>query len=44
MSIKGQVVDTETAQEFMKQVLENTTSDELGNIVGELERDRKSVV
>lgn len=38
MSIKGQVVDTETAQEFMKQVLENTTLDELGDIVGELER------
>jgi hypothetical protein len=38
VSIKGQVVDTETAQEFMKQVLENATLRELGDIVGELER------
>jgi hypothetical protein len=38
VSVKGQVVDTETAQEFMKQVMENTTLEELGDIVGELER------
>lgn len=37
MSYKGQVVDTETAQEFMKQVLENATLNELGDIVSELE-------
>lgn len=37
MTYKGQVVDTETAQEFMKQVLENTTLNELGDIVSELE-------
>ena len=37
MTIKGQVVDTETAQEFMAQVLDRVTKSELGDIVGELE-------
>lgn len=37
MSYKGQVVDTETAQEFMVQVLERVSKSELGDIVGELE-------
>ena len=36
MSISGQVVDTETAQEFMAQILEHVSRNELGDIVGEL--------
>jgi len=35
---EGQVVDTETAQEFMTQTLEKTSRVELGDIVGELEQ------
>lgn len=38
MPISGQIVDTETAHEFMAQTLEKVTRAELGDITGELER------
>ena len=37
MSFSGQVVDTETAQEFMAQILDKISKAELGDVVGELE-------
>jgi hypothetical protein len=36
--MKGQIVDTETAQEFLAQTLESASKAELGDIAGELER------
>lgn len=38
MTVSGQIVDTETAREFMAQTLEKITQAELGDIAGELER------
>ena len=38
MSITGQVVDTETANEFMAEALQVVTRSELGDIVGEIAR------
>jgi hypothetical protein len=38
VTVSGQIVDTETAREFMTQTLEKITQAELGDIAGELER------
>jgi hypothetical protein len=38
LAVTGQIVDTETAHEFMAQTLEQITRSELGDIAGELER------